>query len=110
MAETAFYFANVVAGIPFGILLKSNFERTLFPGRAPWLPFSSISWLGLLSGVVVKILLVAILFLSPFILLSKVAAHFHVCSGSSAYLLYLIGIVAGKALRYMYWYRKREWL
>jgi hypothetical protein len=107
--QAAFYFASVIAGVPFGLLLKSDLERKLFPDRAPWLLFGSSSWLRLLSSLVLKIFLIAIPFFAPFVLLSEVAMHSHVCLGRGAYLLYLIGILLGKALRFMYWYRKREW-
>lgn len=109
MLPAAFYFASVIAGIPLGMLLKSDLERKLFPNRAPWLLFGSSSWLRLLSSFVLKIFFVAILFYAPLVLLSEVVRHSHVCLGRGAYLLYLIGILLGKALRFMYWYRKREW-
>jgi hypothetical protein len=105
----AFYFASVIAGVPLGMLLKSDLEGKLLPNRGPWLLFGSSSWLRLLSSLVVKIFLIAILFFAPFVLLSEVARHSHVFLGRGSYLLYLIGILLGKALRFMYWYCKREW-
>lgn len=109
MAQTAFYFLSMVAGIPIGMLVKSEFERKIFLYRSPWLPFGSSSWVGLLSSLVLKTLLGVILFLTPFILLSEAASYFCVHLGRGTYMLYMIGLASGKGLRYLYWYSKREW-
>ncbi|MES2047071.1 MAG: hypothetical protein V4447_01625 [Pseudomonadota bacterium] len=95
-----------VLGLPFGALLKSNWERKVRGGLMPWVPFGSGNVWPILAGVVlVKIPLVAFLFFGPpvfvltyFDLLPLYGKNYQVF-----FLVYLVSISVGKALRYTWW-------
>lgn len=91
------------------MLLRSRFERKLRRHVPSRLPFGSGTWLSAGANVVVKIALGMFLVLAPMILLAEFARSLQLQMTQAMYLLYMVGILLGKSLRFFYWYRKREW-
>jgi len=111
MCHILFLALCLASGIPLGMLLKSDRERKIRGNIMPWLPFQSTSLPGGLLGIGVKLLLVVPIYFVPLFMISEIGRHLALCDEQQIInLLYIIGILVGKGLRYAYWRRKDEWL
>jgi hypothetical protein len=98
---------SLFAGIPFGLLLKSNTERKLRGKLLPWLPFGRSSLPMIFLGIGVKIVLVLPIVFAPLYLVSEVGRRLELSHAlGMIQFLYMVGILIGKAIRYAYWRRK----
>lgn len=110
MFTIIFFAFCLLAGLPIGMLLKSDRERRMRGILTPWLPFGSTSLSRTLPGIGIKLLVVVPIFYAPLILFSEIEHRFALCDQPRfVTLLYLTGILVGKALRFAYWSKKDEW-
>jgi len=110
MFQILFFAVNLLAGIPFGLLLKTPTERKLRGNIMPWLPFGSSSLPWLILGILVKTILLVPIFFTPMYLVSEAGRYLTINYDQRLILfLYLIGVLIGKGIRYAYWRRRDEW-
>jgi len=110
MNHILFYVASLLAGVAPGLLIKSQTESKLRQNTGPWMPFGSGSSPRLLLGLAVKTVALILMFLAPFYLVSELGRHLAIAyEPRLVYLLYMIGALAGKGIRFIYWRRRDPW-